>query len=315
MAQPGLEFPHTHLLSAAQLQRNHLDCIFQRSDEYLKQLRLHGPDGFSRDLNGVVVVLAFIESSTRTRVSFEVAAKRLGAQTLNFQAGASSLSKGESLVDTMFTIEANHPDLIVVRHSAAGTPEFLAGRLRSGIINAGDGRRQHPTQGLLDAFALRNRIGSLEGVNICLIGDVYHSRVARSNFDILRTMGANVAACGPGTLMPDALEALGVRVFHNLDEALEWADVANVLRIQRERMDAGLLPSLREFQRHFGINGNHMQQHPELLVMHPGPVNRGVELSADVVEHKRSLVLDQVEAGVAIRMALLALISEARGLV
>lgn len=300
-------FPHRHLISAARLSAADIHFLFSHANRYLDFLRSSARK--LNDLEGVSVVLAFFENSTRTRFSFEIAAKRLSAEVTTFQAAGSSVSKGESLLDTVRNIEAMHVDVLVMRHPMSGAPDFLRDRIASSIINAGDGWHQHPTQALLDAFTLYRHRPSFEGLKVCIVGDILHSRVARSNIDILTTLGAEVAVCGPGTLMPAGIEAFGVRRFRRFDEALAWADVVNVLRIQMERMRQGLLPSLEEFTRYFGVTMRQLRRRPDLLVLHPGPINRGVEIEAGAADSPQSLILPQVEHGVAIRMALLSLIA------
>jgi len=261
-------------------------------------------------LRGVTVVNLFFEPSTRTRISFELAEKRLSADLVNFSASASSLSKGETLKDTARNIEAMMIDMVVMRHSYPGAPLFLTKVLNASIINAGDGCHEHPTQGLLDMYTLREAVGKLDGVKITIIGDISHSRVALSNIFGLKTMGARVAVCGPATLIPREIEKLGVKVFHSLDEALEFSDVINVLRIQIERQQGGAFPSLREYHNSFGITRERLSRFKkEFVIMHPGPINRGVELDSDIADSKHSLILRQVTNGVAIRMAVIYLLS------
>ncbi len=270
-------------------------------------------------LQGRLVVNWFHEPSTRTRTSFELAAKRLSADTLSMAAGSStSESKGETLHDTLANIEAMHTDIIVIRHKCAGAPHMLAGRHKSHIINAGDGRHEHPTQALLDAFTMREHIrrlrqdpaATLDGVNVTLVGDIEHSRVARSNIHCLRALGAKVTLCGPRTLIPMDVARLGVRITHDLRDALEGADVVYALRIQLERQGAGLFPSLREYIRLFRIDSASLAHAPaDALVMHPGPINRDVELSTEVADGARSVILEQVSNGVAIRMAVMHLLA------
>jgi len=261
-------------------------------------------------LRGVTVVNLFFEPSTRTRISFELAEKRLSADLVNFSASASSLSKGETLKDTARNIEAMMIDMVVMRHSYPGAPLFLTKVLNASIINAGDGCHEHPTQGLLDMYTLREAVGKLDGVKITIIGDISHSRVALSNIFGLKTMGAKVAVCGPATLIPREIEKLGVKVFHSLDEALEFSDVINVLRIQIERQQGGAFPSLREYHNSFGITRERLSRFKkEFVIMHPGPINRGVELDSDIADSKHSLILRQVTNGVAIRMAVIYLLS------
>ncbi len=264
-------------------------------------------------LRGVTVVNLFFENSTRTRVSFELAEKRLSADSVNFSASTSSVKKGESLRDTVENIEAMKIDMIVIRHSAAGAPHFLARFSSASVINAGDGQHEHPTQGLLDIFTLREKWGGrIEGKKVVIVGDIMHSRVARSNIHGLRALGAHVTLCGPPTLMPVGIERLGVEVETDLRTALRDADAVNVLRIQRERQSGGLLPSLDEYARVWGVNDEALRvARPDCIVMHPGPMNRGVEISQDVADGERAVILEQVTNGVAVRMAVLYLLSGA----
>ncbi|MEP7345946.1 MAG: aspartate carbamoyltransferase catalytic subunit [Gemmatimonadaceae bacterium] len=264
-------------------------------------------------LRGMTIVNLFFEASTRTRISFEFAEKRLSADTVNVGASGSSVSKGETLVDTARNLEAMKIDMVVIRHGASGAASFLAHRIESNVINAGDGTHEHPTQGLLDILTLRDNFGSLEGRRICICGDVLHSRVARSNIWGLRKLGAEVAVCGPRSLMPNAIDEMGVRVFSRIEEAIEWAEALNILRLQLERMQGGYIPSLREYNRVFGVTRERMDRAPrDVLIMHPGPMNRGVEIDSDVADGEHSVILDQVTNGVAIRMAVLYLLSGGR---
>ena len=264
-------------------------------------------------LRGITVVNLFFEASTRTRMSFELAEKRLSADTLSFTAATSSVKKGETLRDTARNIEAMMVDMVVIRHSSAGAPHFLAGHLDASIINAGDGAHEHPTQGLLDLFTMRDRLGELEGRRVTIVGDVLHSRVARSDVWGLTALGAEVTLCGPSTFMPAEVERIGVSVTSDLSEAVRDADVVNVLRIQQERLDGCYLPSLREYSTLFGITRDRVaQMKPDVVIMHPGPINRGVELAPDVADGERSVILDQVTNGVAVRMAVIYLLSRAR---
>ncbi|MDZ7370747.1 MAG: aspartate carbamoyltransferase catalytic subunit [candidate division KSB1 bacterium] len=261
-------------------------------------------------LRGITVVNLFFENSTRTRISFELAEKRLSADTINFSAAGSSVKKGETLKDTVRNIEAMKIDMIVVRHSAAGVPYFLTQCTDAVIINAGDGRHEHPTQALLDMMTLREKWGTLKGKKVAIIGDIRHSRVAGSNIRGLKTMGAEVMVCGPRTLIPPGIKEFGVEVTYRLDEAIEWADALNVLRIQLERQEKGLFPSIREYHNEYGITRERIARaKKELIIMHPGPINRGVELDADVADSDASIILDQVTNGVAVRMAVLVLLS------
>jgi aspartate carbamoyltransferase catalytic subunit len=257
-------------------------------------------------LRGKTVANLFFESSTRTRTSFELAAKRLSADLVNFSSSGSSTSKGESLRDTARNIEAMRIDTIVMRHSSSGSAEYLAQNLKAGVINAGDGIHEHPTQGLLDIFTVRERRQSLQGLNVCLVGDILHSRVARSNIWGLKKLGAHVTVCGPPTLIPKSIEELGVSVSYDLDSVLPKADVLNILRIQLERQSGTFFPSIREYAAEYGISNERMKKaKKDVLVMHPGPINRGVELSGEVADGAQSVILDQVTNGVAVRMAVL----------
>jgi len=261
-------------------------------------------------LRGSTIVNLFFEASTRTRVSFEFAEKRLSADTVNVAASGSSVSKGETLVDTARNLEAMRIDMVVIRHSASGAAQFLAERIESNVINAGDGTHEHPTQGLLDLLTLRDRFGSLEGRRVCICGDVLHSRVARSNIWGLKKMGALVGVCGPRSLLPSAIAELGVEVFDRIEAAIEWAEALNILRLQLERMQAGYIPSLREYNRVFGVTRERLERAPrDLLIIHPGPMSRGVEIDSDVADGPHSVILAQVTNGVAVRMAVLYLLA------
>jgi aspartate carbamoyltransferase catalytic subunit len=261
-------------------------------------------------LRGATIVNLFFEASTRTRISFEFAEKRMSADTVSIAAAGSSVTKGETLVDTARNLEAMRIDMVVIRHSASGAAQFLAERIGSNVINAGDGTHEHPTQGLLDLLTLRERFGSLKGKKVCLCGDVLHSRVARSNIWGLTKLGAEVAVCGPRSLMPNAISEMGVTVFNRIEEAIEWGDALNVLRLQLERMHAGYIPSLREYNRVFGVTRERLERaKKDILILHPGPMNRGVEIDSDVADGPHSVILDQVTNGVAVRMAVLYLLS------
>lgn len=261
-------------------------------------------------LRGKTIVNLFFEPSTRTRISFEFAEKRLSADTVNIQSAGSSVQKGETLVDTARNLEAMRIDMVVMRHHSSGAARFLAERIPSNVINAGDGRHEHPTQGLLDMLTIRDHLGRLEGLKVCIVGDVLHSRVARSNIWGLTRLGAEVAVCGPRTLLPADIAELGVHVFSRIEEAIEWADVLNILRLQLERMHAGYVPSLREYNRVFGVTRERIERAPrDLLILHPGPMNRGVEIDSDVADGPHSVILDQVTNGVAVRMAVLYLLA------
>ena len=261
-------------------------------------------------LRGATIVNLFFEASTRTRISFEFAEKRMSADTVNVGAAGSSVSKGETLVDTARNLEAMRIDMVVIRHPASGAAQFLAERIESNVINAGDGTHEHPTQGLLDLLTLRDHFGTIAGKKVCLCGDVLHSRVARSNIWGLTKLGAEVAVCGPRSLLPNAIGEMGVRVFDRIEAAIEWADALNVLRLQLERMHAGYIPSLREYNRVFGVTRERLERAPrDVLILHPGPMNRGVEIDSDVADGPHSVILNQVTNGVAIRMAVLYLLS------
>jgi len=260
-------------------------------------------------LQGKTIVNLFYENSTRTRLSFELAQKRLSADTINFSKSGSSAAKGESFKDTVKNIEAMKVDMIVCRHESAGIPKYLTQISNAKIINAGDGRHEHPTQGLLDMYSIREKVGRLAGLNVCIVGDIGHSRVALSNIYGLQTMGANVSVCGPSTMIPWGMEDFGVKIYNNIDKAMAENDVLNVLRIQLER-DAGvLIPSVREYHTYFGITQERIQKNnPNILILHPGPINRGVEISSEVADGSSQIILNQVTNGVAIRMAVLYLL-------
>ena len=261
-------------------------------------------------LRGKTIVNLFFEASTRTRVSFEFAEKRLSADTVNISAAGSSVIKGETLVDTARNLEAMRIDMVVMRHGSSGAARFLADRIPSNVINAGDGRHEHPTQGLLDLLTIRDHCDRIEGLKVCLVGDILHSRVARSNIYGLLKLGAEVAVCAPQTLLPSAIGDLGVQVFKRVEEAIEWADVLNVLRLQLERMEDGYVPSLREYNRIWGVTARKLELAPQdLLILHPGPMNRGVEIDSDVADGSHSVILNQVTNGVAVRMAVLYLLA------
>jgi len=264
-------------------------------------------------LRGKTIVNLFFEASTRTRVSFEFAEKRLSADTVNIAASGSSVVKGETLVDTARNLEAMRIDMVVMRHGSSGAARFLAERIPSSVINAGDGQHEHPTQALLDLLTIRDHMGRIEGLRVCIVGDVLHSRVARSNIYGLLKLGAEVAVCGPPTLVPPAIQELGVTVFTRIEEAIEWAGVLNVLRLQLERMHGGFVPSLREYNRIWGVSSQRLAAAPrDVLVLHPGPMNRGVEIDSDVADGPHSVILNQVTNGVAIRMAVLYLLAGGR---
>jgi aspartate carbamoyltransferase catalytic subunit len=298
-----------HLLGIRDLTKEDISLILQTAEQFKEVLQR--PVKKVPSLRDIVVVNLFFENSTRTRISFELAEKRLSADTINFTASASSVSKGETLLDTVNNILSMKVDMVVMRHSASGAPHFLARHIPAAIINAGDGVNEHPTQGLLDALSIKERTGSLEGRKVAIIGDIMHSRVAQSNIYLLKKMGAEVTVCGPPTLIPKHIrEALNVNVSYDLKETLSWCDVANVLRIQLERQNQVLFSSLREYSLVYGISRKLLDSlHKEIVIMHPGPINRGVELDSDVADSKQSIILQQVENGVAVRMAVLYLLA------
>lgn len=298
-----------HLLGIKNLTKEDITLILSTAEQFKEVLQR--PVKKVPSLRDVTIVNLFYENSTRTRFSFELAEKRLSADTINFASSSSSASKGETLLDTVNNILSMKVDMVVMRHSASGAPHFLAQHIPAAIINAGDGINEHPTQGLLDAFSIRERTGKLEGRKVAIIGDIMHSRVAQSNIYLLKKMGAEVTVCGPPTLIPKYIQAaLGVNVSYNLKETLEWCDVANVLRIQLERQNQVLFSSLREYSLAYGINRKLLDGlNKEIVIMHPGPINRGVEIDSDVADSKQSIILQQVENGVAVRMAVLYLLS------
>ena len=298
---------HRHLLGLSTYDAEEIQLILRTAREF--RLVLDRPIRRVPTLRDVAVVNLFFEPSTRTRISFELAEKRLSAETVNFSVSGSSVSKGETLKDTARNIEAMKVDMVVIRHRSPGAPVFLTRCVDAVVINAGDGAHEHPTQALLDLLTLTDIHPSLEGRNVSVIGDIAHSRVARSNIYGLQALGAHVTLCAPGTMTPVGIEEMGVRVTDRLDEALEGCDVAMALRVQLERQGAMLFPGVREYHERFGITLEHMERHPDLRIMHPGPVNRGVELAGDVVDHERAVILDQVTNGVAVRMAVLYLLA------
>jgi aspartate carbamoyltransferase catalytic subunit len=298
-----------HLLGIKNLSKEDISLILTTAEQFKEVLQR--PVKKVPSLREVTIVNLFYENSTRTRISFELAEKRLSADTINFAASSSSAAKGETLLDTVNNILSMKVDMVVMRHSASGAPHFLAEHIPAAIINAGDGINEHPTQALLDAFSIREQMGSLEGRKVAIIGDIMHSRVAQSNIYLLKKMGAKVVVCGPPTLIPKHIsQALGVDVSYNLRETLEWCEVANVLRIQLERQNQVLFSSLREYNIAYGISRELLDSlSKEILIMHPGPINRGVELNSDVADSRQSIILQQVENGVAVRMAVLYLLS------
>jgi len=298
-----------NLLGIKDLSSSDISLILQTAEQFKEVLQR--PVKKVPSLRDVTIVNLFYENSTRTRFSFELAEKRLSADVINFSASASSVSKGETLLDTVNNILSMKVDMVVMRHSASGAPHFLAKHIPAAIVNAGDGINEHPTQALLDAFSIKEKIGKLEGTKVAIIGDIMHSRVAQSNIYLLKKMGADVTVCGPPTLIPKYIkEALDVKVNYNLKETLQWCDVANVLRIQLERQNQVLFSSLREYSLAYGINKKLLDSlQKNIVIMHPGPMNRGVEIDSDVADSNQSIILQQVENGVAVRMAVLYLLA------
>ena len=297
-----------HLLGIKNLKKEDINLIFKTSDNFKKII--NQPIKKVPSLRDITIANLFFENSTRTRLSFELAEKRLSADVVNFSSASSSVKKGETLIDTVNNILAMKVDMVVMRHPNPGASEFLSRNVDAKIVNAGDGSHEHPTQALLDSYSIRERLGEVKGKKIVIIGDILHSRVALSNFHCLQKLGATVSVCGPSTLIPKYIDSLGVKHFTDLTEALEWCDVANVLRIQLERQDVNYFPSLREYSMKFGINKELLDSlSKEIVIMHPGPINRGVELSSDVADSKHSIILNQVENGVAVRMAVMYLLA------
>lgn len=301
------EWAHRHLLDIGELSREDILLVLDtaRSFREVSEREVKKVPA----LRGRTIAMLFAEPSTRTRVSFELAAKRLSADTLSIQAAASSLTKGESILDTALNIQAMNVDLVVVRHQGAGVPMILSKGTQMAVVNAGDGCRAHPTQALLDMFTIRERLGKLEGIKVVIVGDILHSRVARSNIVGLTRMGAHVTVCGPSTLMPTAIESLGVEACYDINRALKDADVVMALRMQKERQQESFLPSMSEYIREFCVTSSRLRlARPGALVMHPGPTNRGVEIAAEVADGSQSVILEQVTNGIAVRMAVLYLI-------
>jgi aspartate carbamoyltransferase catalytic subunit len=297
-----------HLLGIKDLTESDIQLIFSTAAEFKEVL--NRPIKKVPSLRDVTIANVFFENSTRTRLSFELAEKRLSADVINFSSSSSSVKKGETLLDTVNNILAMKVDMIVMRHSSPGAPHFLAKRINAQVVNAGDGTHEHPTQALLDAFSMREKLGDLAGKKIAIIGDILHSRVALSNIFCLNKLGAQVRVCGPSTLIPKYISSLGVEVSHDVTDTLRWCDVANVLRIQLERQQIKYFPSLREYALYFGINRQMLDSlDKEIVLMHPGPINRGVELTSDAADAPQSIILDQVENGVAVRMAVLYLLA------
>lgn len=297
-----------HLTGIKDLTRHDIELIFKTADSFKEVI--NRPIKKVPSLRDITIANLFFEDSTRTRLSFELAEKRLSADTINFSAANSSVKKGETLIDTVNNILSMKVDMVVMRHPNPGAAKFLSERITAKVVNAGDGTHEHPTQALLDSFSIRERLGSVEGKKVVIVGDILHSRVALSNIYCLQKLGAEVMVCGPTTLIPKYIHELGVKVEHNLRVALEWCDVANMLRIQLERQEIKYFPSLREYSMQFGLNKEILDSlSKEIIVMHPGPINRGVEITSDVADSKQSVILQQVENGVAIRMAVIYLLA------
>ncbi len=302
-----MSLSNKHLLGLYGVPREDIQLILDTATTFREVLER--PIKKVPTLQGKTIVNLFYENSTRTRISFELAQKRLSADTINFSTSVSSTKKGETFKDTVRNIEAMKVDMIVVRHQSAGVPHYLTRISKANIINAGDGLHEHPTQGLLDMYSIREKFGRLEGLNVCLVGDIAHSRVALSNIFGLKTMGANVSVCGPATMIPYGIQSLGIKVYQNINEAISKNNVLNVLRIQLERNAGERIPSLREYHRYFGITAERLEKYnKDILILHPGPINRGVELSSEVADGPYQIILDQVTNGVAVRMAVLYLL-------
>ena len=300
-----------HLLGIKDITANDINLIFENADQFIDVI--NRPIKKVPSLRDTTIVNLFFENSTRTRISFELAEKRLSADVLNFTASASSVSKGETLLDTVNNILAMKVDMVVMRHPAPGAPHYLASKINANIVNAGDGTHEHPTQALLDAYSIRRQLGGVEGKKVAIFGDILHSRVALSNIYCLKKLGAEVKVCGPPTLIPKHIEKLGVGVEHDIRKTLQWCDVANVLRIQLERQDIKFFPSLREYSQYFGINKALLESiDNQVVIMPPGPINRGVEITSDAADSANSIILNQVENGVAVRMAVLYLLAARR---
>src|SRR3990170_5138923 len=301
-----------HLLGIKDITRDDIELIFETADNF-KEI-INRPIKKVPSLRDVTIANIFFENSTRTRLSFELAEKRLSADVVNFSASTSSVKKGETLLDTVNNILAMKVDMVVMRHASAGAAHYLSRHITANIVNAGDGTHEHPTQALLDTFSIREKFGNVSGKKIAIIGDILHSRVALSNIFALQKLGAKVMVCGPPTLLPKFIRNLGVQVELDVKKALQWCDVANVLRIQLERQQIKYFPSLREYSIYYGINKKMLDELMKpIVIMHPGPINRGVELSSDAADSKHSIILDQVENGVAVRMAVLYLLAAAAG--
>jgi aspartate carbamoyltransferase catalytic subunit len=297
-----------HITGIVDLTRQDIELILETAARFKEVI--NRPIKKVPSLRDITIANVFFENSTRTRLSFELAQKRLSADVVNFSAASSSVKKGETLVDTVNNILAMKVDMVVMRHPNPGAAKFLSQKIKARVVNAGDGTHEHPTQALLDAFSIQEKLGTVEGKKVVIVGDILHSRVALSNIYCLQKLGAEVMVCGPSTLIPKYIGELGVKVSHNLREALEWCDVANMLRIQLERQDIKYFPSLREYAQLFGLDKTLLDSlSKEIVIMHPGPINRGVEISSDVADSSQSIILDQVENGVAVRMAVIYLLA------
>ncbi len=298
-----------HLIGIKGLKKSDLQLIFETADHFKEVI--NRPIKKVPSLRDITIANLFFENSTRTKLSFELAEKRLSADVINFSASQSSVKKGETLIDTVNNILAMKVDIVVMRHPMVGAAKFLSQHVDARIINAGDGTHEHPTQAILDTYSMREKLGDLKGKRIVIIGDILHSRVALSNIYALQLLGAKVKVCGPPSLLPKHIESLGVETEYNLKKALEWCDVANILRVQHERMDVKYFPSLREYTQLFGVNMHLLNElDKEIVIMHPGPINRGVEITSEVADSKHSIILNQVENGVATRMAIVYLIAQ-----
>ncbi len=297
-----------HLLGIKYLNEQDIQLIFETADQFKEVI--NRPIKKVPSLRDITIANLFFENSTRTKLSFELAEKRLSADVINFSATQSSVNKGETLIDTVNNILSMKVDMVVMRHPSPGAGVFLSKHIDASIINAGDGAHEHPTQALLDSYSIRERLGEVKGKNVVIVGDILHSRVALSNIFALQLQGANVMVCGPKTLIPKYIDKLGVKVETNLQKALNWCDVANMLRVQNERMDISYFPSTREYTQQYGVNMQLLESlNKEIVIMHPGPINRGVEITSDVADSKQAIILNQVENGVAIRMAVIYLLA------
>lgn len=302
------ELSVNHLLGIKYITKDDIDLIFETADHFKEVI--NRPIKKVPSLRDITIANIFFENSTRTKLSFELAQKRLSADVISFSSAQSSVKKGETLIDTVNNILAMKVDMVVMRHSNPGAAYFLSKNVKASIVNAGDGAHEHPTQALLDSFSIRERLGEVAGKKVVIVGDILHSRVALSNIFALQMQGAEVRVCGPKTLIPKHIESLGVKVESNLRKALEWCDVANMLRVQNERLDFSYFPNTREYAQQFGLTKEILDSlNKEIIVMHPGPINRGVEITSDVADSQQSVILDQVENGVAIRMAVIYLLA------